>query len=370
VPLRTKGALIKMGVIRKILLFLGVIVLILGRAEAGGTPPGISPAGRNLRKTFVNKVGYTRIGTKVKGPGLLITWPPLERKEVNFKRMRLAGATLPSATVSINNVPVTVYPTGAFVTLLDLKKIGRNRIEVVAKDATGETRQAILLIRRPPPVAPSPGPKKKSPPEMREPPVKLPSLDWNSELPLRGLIIAVDPGHGGEFPGAVGPTGLEEKKVNLSISLALARKLKKAGAKVILTRHGDEDISLVKRTKIALSGKAPILISIHSNSAAEDANPILKRGTSVYYAHDQSLPLARKVYRRLLAIGLRPNGCRHADLAVIRPPGRLAILVEAAFLSNPEDEALLAQEDFRKKIAEAVFLGLEDFLRKATKKEK
>jgi len=285
--------------------------------------------------------------------------------------MRLAGSTLPSATVSINNVPVKVYPTGAFVALLDLTKIGENRIEVVAKDAAGETRQTILLRRRLPSAVPYLRPKKKGlPPEVREPPVKLPSLNWNSKFPLRGLIIAVDPGHGGEFPGAVGPTGVEEKEVNLSISLVLARKLSKSGAKVILTRHGDEDVSLVKRTKIALSGGAQIFISIHNNSVAENANPILRRGASVYYAHDQSLPLARKVYRRLLALGLRPDGSHHADFAVIRPPGRLAILVEAAFLSNPEDEALLAQENFRKKIAEAIFQGLKDFLREATKKKK
>lgn len=363
--------MIKTGVMKKTLLLLGLIIIIVGWTEAEDFQVGLSRAGKNLRKTYIDKAGYTRIEAKVKGPGLLITWPPLERNEVNSKRIRLAGATLPSATIRINNIPVKVYPTGAFVTLLDLKEIGENRIEVVAKDDTGETRQTILLWRRPPPATlPLPINKQDIPSEASGPLIKMPPLNWNSESPLRGLIAAIDPGHGGEFPGAVGPTGLEEKEVNLSISLALTRKLRKAGAEVILTRKEDEDIPLAKRTKRALSRGAHIFISIHNNSAAEDTNPLSRRGTGIYYTYLQSLPLARKIHSHLSAIGLHPNGCHYADFAVIRPPEMIAILVEAAFLSHPEDEVLLAQENFRERIAEAIFQGLKDFLREATKEEK
>jgi len=85
------------------LLLLGLVIIATGQARTEATRVGPSPAGKNLRKTYINKIGYTQIGTKSKGPGLLITWPPLERKEVNLKKMRLAGATLPSATVRINS---------------------------------------------------------------------------------------------------------------------------------------------------------------------------------------------------------------------------------------------------------------------------
>ncbi|NOX96826.1 MAG: N-acetylmuramoyl-L-alanine amidase [Nitrospirae bacterium] len=347
------------------LLLLGLVIIATGQARTEATRVGFSLAGKNLRKTYINKIGYTQIGTKSKGPGLLITWPPLERKEVNLKQMRLAGATLPSATIRINNIPIRVYPTGAFATLLNLKKTGKNIIEVVAEDATGETRQTIVLQRRLPPTLPPPRKKKQTPPLAKKgKPVKMPSLNWNSKLPLTGLVIVIDPGHGGKFPGAVGPTGLEEKEVNLRISLALARKLKKAGAKVILTRRKDINVPLAERRKMAISQAAHILISIHNNSAAEDTNPILRRGTGVYYTFLPSLPLARTVYSHLLTTGLSPGGYHYANLAVLRSPKMLAILVEAAFLSHPEDEALLAQKDFQEKVAEAIFQGLKDFLQK------
>ena len=239
------------------LLFLGLIIIIVGQTEAEDLRVGLSPAGKNLRKTYIDKEGYTRIEAKVKGPGLLITWPPLERKEVNLKRMRLAGATLPSAAIRINGAPVRVYPTGAFATLLNLKEIGENRIEVVAEDASGETRQTIILRRRRPPATPLLPANKQNPPlgTRNGQSIKRPPLNWNSESPLRGLIVVVDPGHGGKFPGAVGPTGLEEKEVNLKISLALTRNLRRVGAEVILTRQEDKDIPLAKRTEIALSRK-------------------------------------------------------------------------------------------------------------------
>jgi len=363
--------MIKTEVMKKFFLLLGlIIIIIVGGTEAKETRVGLSLAGRNLRKTYTDKVGYTQIETKSKGPGLLITWPPLERKEVSLKQIRLAGATLPSATIRINNIPIKVYPTGAFATLVNLKKTGENIIEVVAEDATGETRQTIILRRRLPLTIPSPPPNKQSrPPENRNP-AKMPLLNWDSQLPLTGLIVVIDPGHGGKLPGAVGPTGLEEKEVNLRISLALTRKLRKAGAKVILTRREDKDVPLAARRKIAISRGAHILISIHNNSAAEDADPILRRGTSVYYTFLPSSPLARKVFSRLATMGLKPGSYRYANLAVIRSPEIIAILVEAAFLSHPEEEALLAQEDFRDKIAEAIFQGLQDFLRETAGEKK
>ncbi|MBE0448249.1 MAG: N-acetylmuramoyl-L-alanine amidase, partial [Actinobacteria bacterium] len=176
------------------------------------------------------------------------------------------------------------------------------------------------------------------------------------------IIIAIDPGHGGSQPGAVAKSnGLKEKDVNLAVALKLQKLLKAAGFEVVMTRSTDIYVGLSERAKIANDAEADIFVSIHHNSNV-DSGPV---GTSVYYhpsSQDGAL-LAKSIQEELVkvcwdnALG-KDRGIRSADFVVLRETIMPAVLCEAAFLSNPEEAALLATDGFRQKEAQGIFNGI------------
>ncbi len=179
---------------------------------------------------------------------------------------------------------------------------------------------------------------------------------------LTGLRICVDAGHS-EDNGAIGPTGLTEKEVNLQIAKKLRNILEKNGAKVTMTRSGMEHVPLYQRPKVALESKADIFISIHNNSHPDGINPMVYNGTSVYYYHPQCELLAEKIHKYLISnLGIPDQGLYQANFAVLRPPQYLSVLVECAFMIVPEQEMLLRTDVFQNKVARAIYLGLVDFL--------
>ncbi|NLJ80098.1 MAG: AMIN domain-containing protein [Firmicutes bacterium] len=181
---------------------------------------------------------------------------------------------------------------------------------------------------------------------------------------LRGITIAVDPGHGGSDPGAIGYDGTFEKDVALAISLFLGDLLQQAGAEVVYTRDEDVYVSIFERPEIALAAGADILVSVHANSH-------LKRGTArgtetLYRANDQiSQALARKVQDELVrAITLIDRRIwPRDDLAVFNGSEIPSVLVEVGFLDHPEEEILLRAKGFQKIAAEGIFKGIERFFR-------
>jgi N-acetylmuramoyl-L-alanine amidase len=185
---------------------------------------------------------------------------------------------------------------------------------------------------------------------------------------LKHLEIVVDPGHSPD-PGATGPTGYPEKDANLAVALKLARELEDEGAKVVLTRSGEsppEGLSLNDRTNLAAREGAHLLISVHHNALPDGVNPFENNGTSTYYYHPQSLPLARAVQRELLAaLDLPDFGIAHGNLALVRPTEMPAVLVEAAFMMIPEQEELLRTEAFQEREARAIVRGIKRFLEEA-----
>jgi len=182
---------------------------------------------------------------------------------------------------------------------------------------------------------------------------------------LSGLKICVDAGHS-EDNGAIGPTGLLEKEVNLQIAKKVKTLLENHGAKVTMTRNGMEHVPLYHRPKVALESKADIFISIHNNSHPDGINPMVYNGTSIYYYHPQSELLAEKIHKYLLSnLGLPDQGLYHANFAVLRSPQYLSVLVECAFIIVPEQEMLLRTEIFQNKVARAIYLGLMEFLQTA-----
>lgn len=192
--------------------------------------------------------------------------------------------------------------------------------------------------------------------EIRKPPQR---------LKLNQLLICIDPGHAPD-DGAVGPTRLKEKDANLELALVLKEKLEKKGAKVFLTRKEQHGASLAVRTQMAVFLESDILLSLHHNALPDGVNPFTNRGTSTYYYHVQSRPLAVAIQRRLLEkLRLNNFGLYYDNLALCRPPQMPAVLIEPAFIMHPEEEMLINSGKYKRKTAEAIIKGIEDFLKQA-----
>jgi len=181
---------------------------------------------------------------------------------------------------------------------------------------------------------------------------------------LAGLTIAVDAGHGGESNGALGATGVFEKDMTLSMARHLQDVLMQRGAKVVMTRTGDEPVSSAERIEKTISSGAQILVSIHCNSTGESADPLSILGTSAYYRYIGYRSLATIMYNKMLELGLGQFGVTGSFNFALNAPTQLPnVLVETAFLSNPEDEMLLLDDMFRTRVAQQVTKGLEEFVR-------
>lgn len=187
---------------------------------------------------------------------------------------------------------------------------------------------------------------------------------------LQGKIIVLDPGHGSiqpggwSDPGAIGPTNLYERDVVLDIALKAAELLKAKGASVILTRTGDTTLTLAGRASVANNNNADIFVSIHNNANTNRAIS----GTATYYYGDVNgqgevrKKLASAVQKELVnALGRRDIGILQEKFAVLRYTLVPSILVETAFISNPEEEKLLASSEFRSKAAEGIVKGIERY---------
>jgi len=195
----------------------------------------------------------------------------------------------------------------------------------------------------------------------------MPTPAIDAAAPLRGLHVALEAGHGGPTNlGAVGPTGTPEKDINRWTTDALAEELRAAGARVSDIRPGDDNPTLRERTRRAQAAGAQLYLSVHANATDTAAGHLRVRGTSTYYKHTPSMPLAAAVHRRLLqATGLPDFGLvGNFNYGPLRWLTAMpALLVEQAFMSHPADEALLLDPGFRATLARAVRLGLEDGLR-------
>lgn len=230
----------------------------------------------------------------------------------------------------------------------------------------------------------------------------------NRRQVTRRPIIMIDPGHGGEDPGAISKGGLREKDVVLDISRLTKTRLEKMGYTVRMTRNEDVFIPLRTRVVKARQAKADLFISIHADSFT---NPNA-RGTGVFAlsqkgatseaarqlaqsqnAADQiggiklsgdknidnvlfdmvqtqtindSMRLGKLVLSQLGKHNKLHRGqVEQANFAVLRAPEIPSILVETAFLSNPTEEALLRSKDFRNKVAGAIAQGVQQYLNSA-----
>ncbi|MGH7492541.1 MAG: N-acetylmuramoyl-L-alanine amidase [bacterium] len=194
---------------------------------------------------------------------------------------------------------------------------------------------------------------------------KTPKLPGWPQRPLKDLLICIDPGHGPE-EGAIGPSGLYEKDATLMWAGLLKKKLEGRGAYVLMTRSGQEGITLGARVKYADVGNADLLVSMHFNALPDGINPFLNHGTSVYYFHPQSYALADRILKRLLVSLKLPNfGLYYDNLAVCRITSMPSVLIEPAFIMHPAEEDVILAPDMQEKGVNAIVRGLEDFVRAA-----
>ena len=194
--------------------------------------------------------------------------------------------------------------------------------------------------------------------------IRKPPKIVNPDSVLAGFTIAVDAGHGGEASGAVGATGVEEKDINLAIASHLKTLLQDRGVKVVMTRTDDTNVSMPDRTDAIISGGAQILVSIHCNAGGGSSDAEAVRGTSTYYRHLGYQPLADIMYGKMLELGLNQFGMVGSFNFSLNAPTQLPnVLVETAFLSNPDDEMKLLDDGFRMAIAGKITTGLEEFVK-------
>jgi N-acetylmuramoyl-L-alanine amidase len=160
---------------------------------------------------------------------------------------------------------------------------------------------------------------------------------------------------------------LTEKEVNLQAALELARLLEKRGAQTILTRSTDITLGLEDRVARAEAANADLLISLHHNALPDGVNPFGAYGTGTHYYRPQSRALALAVQREVAReLELPDEGIYYHNLALVRPPAMPAVLLEAAYIMLPEQEALLRQKDYPTRLAAAVTRGVAAFMREQT----
>ncbi|EFE07142.1 N-acetylmuramoyl-L-alanine amidase AmiB [Citrobacter youngae] len=224
------------------------------------------------------------------------------------------------------------------------------------------------------------------------------------------VVIAIDAGHGGQDPGAIGPGGTREKNV----TIAIARKLRSLlnddpMFKGVLTRDGDYFISVMGRSDVARKQNANFLVSIHADAAPNrdatgasvwvlsnrransemagwleqhekqsellggagdvlansQSDPYLSQAVlDLQFGHSQRVgyDVATSMIGQLERIGsMHKRRPEHASLGVLRSPDIPSVLVETGFISNNSEERLLASDDYQQQLAEAIYKGLRNY---------
>ncbi len=197
-----------------------------------------------------------------------------------------------------------------------------------------------------------------------------PVLTPTPKAPLKGARILIDAGHNPKrtapYDGAVGPTGYLEYEGAMALAEELKQALEKEGAQVILTRRGNNRMTLQQRYEHALLHQAHIFVSLHYNAFPETVNPLARpHGFQVYYTYPHSFDLARRVYESYIKyVPLPDNGLIANDVLFIpRISDMPSILVESAYLMFPEQEEMARTKEGRAKMVMALKTGILNFFK-------
>ncbi len=184
---------------------------------------------------------------------------------------------------------------------------------------------------------------------------------------LKGKVIVIDPGHGGNDPGAFGCSGerIREKDLNLATALKLAKLLSDAGAIPLLTRDSDVFVSLQDRVEFAKKNDPDIFISVHYN-LSEKQNI---SGTETYYYNKNSKFLADVIHNNLtFNLKRKDGGVRKVKFYVVYNNTVPSVLIEPLYLSDRQEEALATNDEWQLYIARILFEGIKQYFEVLAKK--
>lgn len=174
---------------------------------------------------------------------------------------------------------------------------------------------------------------------------KFKAYSRSSQLPLMGAVIVLDPGHGGKDSGAIGLLGAlkPEKAVAFDISSQLKLKLESLGAKVILTRSGDQYVTLQERLKLSKESRPDMFISIHADSLEDTRNLATIKGFTTYYKDPIAKSFSDTVQSNVtMNLGRTGRGVKNMNFYVVRGTWAPSVLLETGFMPNPDEFQLLA----------------------------
>lgn len=188
--------------------------------------------------------------------------------------------------------------------------------------------------------------------------VPLPPLDQLPNVANQRVLVALDPGHGGPDPGAVGIGGLRETDIVLDVGLQVAALLQEHGAQVVMTRQDDRDVGLEPRVVIANRANADLFVSIHAN-AISMSRPDVNGVETYFYSSAAAEALAADIQASMLeATEMNSRGVKEARFYVLRRTAMPAALVEVGFVTGAIDAPQLADPAFREIIAKAITRGI------------
>lgn len=185
---------------------------------------------------------------------------------------------------------------------------------------------------------------------------------------ISAVRLLIDPGHGGDEPGAIGLNGTPEKDFNLIVSRLLRDALRTEGfTQVVMIRETDRTVGLPERGRAVVDTKADIVLSIHHNALPDGRDPLAEHGVSTFYYHAFAKPLADTLFQGLSASGGSPEalpgyGVFYDSLYMTRIRQATAVLVELGFLTNPVEFERLIQPAFQQWQAHQIARLLKDYV--------
>ena len=359
----------------------GVLILLCTAAQAASTV-------ENIRIWAEN--GKTRVVLDLSRPAAhnIFTLRGPDRLVVDLKSSHLSESlkAMPQGTGSVRSIRSAVRANGQLRVVLDLNEAVRSRSFTAGPNNKYGDRLVIDLQRT----------------------GGLHAVKTASEAykPGRDVVVAIDPGHGGHDPGAIGRGKTREKDVALQISRTLAARINaEPGIKAVLVREGDYYVDHRRRMEIARRNKADLFISVHADAVddrraygasvyalslkgasdeaarqlAERENASVRIGgvsledkdevlasvlldLSQSAALSASMDVGSKVIRELARLGkVHRRTVQQAGFLVLKSPDMPSILVETAFISNPSEEKKLRDKRHQERLADALLAGIRTY---------
>ena len=274
----------------------------------------------------------TQLARQVRGPNLNTNSPLLRVRLQQPSPRTVLISVLPAAGVRVGELN---QPSP------ELLALSLQRLSGALFPPSPTTPDVISIPTTPPPKNPTPSVKPRTVGQKR-------------------TVVAIDPGHGGKDPGAIGIRGLQEKNVILPISKKVAALLEQQGIQVVMTRDSDYFVDLGPRPVIADRANAKVFVSIHANAMPANRSDV--NGLETYY-YESGQRLARTIHNSILgSVNVRDRGVRKARFYVLRKSTMPSVLVEVGFVTGEIDSPRLGTTAYQNQMAEAIARGILQYL--------